>query len=83
MDPNPDVLYCAVANVHTSSGYGFSYDWVDCDDLNNKALRLCFMEPYPGCSTGAKKFICKKTTVGKNYIIKKSTNSKSAKKLHT
>ena len=54
LDPNLDKLYCAVANVHTSDSYGFSYNWIDCDDLNNKALRLCFKPPYPGCSTGAK-----------------------------
>ena len=53
LDPNLDKLYCAVANVHTSDTYGFSYNWIDCDDLNNKALRLCFKPPYPGCSTGA------------------------------
>ena len=54
LDPDPAVLYCAVANMNTSPGtYGFSYDWVDCDNLDIKALRLCFKPPYPSCTTGA------------------------------
>ena len=31
-------------------GYGFSYQWVDCDDYSNKAFRLCSREPI-GCAS--------------------------------
>ena len=48
---DPSYMYCAVANLHSSLNYGFSYKWVDCDDYSNTAFRLCFREPIL-CPTG-------------------------------
>ena len=50
---DPDKVYCAVANLHSSLGFGFSYRWIDCDNGNtNTASRLCFKEPV-ACLTPA------------------------------
>ena len=50
LDPNK--MHCAAANLHSTLGFGFSYQWIECHPGNtNEAYRLCFKNPEgPGCS---------------------------------
>ena len=71
LDPNK--VYCIVANLHGS--LGFSYKWVVCDDINIKAIRLCFRDSID-CSSTAKR---KKRQIEKQKRKKgedKATNDK-------